>query len=197
MTTETPGPAPEQSKEPLSAYLKLPIRHRRFVDGLMEGKTGAQAARDAGCTALDSKAWACKVRARPEVKAAIDECRALQLEEFKDRQKILLDGIHARANADRMAIFDPTTRALRPVHEWPDEVRATIESLEFDDKGQLSKVRTSSRNEASKLQAQISKLITERHEVTGRDGAALPAGPTFVIAREEAKQIGRDLDEKI
>jgi hypothetical protein len=44
---------------------------------------------------------------------------------------------------------------------------------------------------------QYQKLITEKHELTGKDGQQLPAGPTFIIERKEAEAISADLDDRV
>jgi hypothetical protein len=135
--------------------------------------------------------------ARPEIRAAVEERTAEALKVAGITLARVVSGVAHRAGADRTKIFDEKG-GLLPLERWPKEVLDTIEGLEFDN-GKLVKVRTSNRNEAAKLLMQYMKLLTEKHEHTGKDGAPLtaPATTVYVISKEEATAIKADLQQRI
>jgi hypothetical protein len=64
--------------------------------------------------------------------------------------------------------------------------------------GRIKKYRLSNANEAAKLWLQFHQALPERHELTGKGGQPLPAaGPVYLISKEEAKQIGQELDAAV
>lgn len=200
-------PAPKEEKPAKSAYLKLSSRYRRFVDHLVDGQTGAEAARLIGCKAKDPKVWACRVRAQPNIKAAIAEREAQAADEAGITQTRIYRELAHIAFFDHRRLYDESGNPL-PIHQLPEDIAAGLAATEIEELfegrgesrehvGKLHKYRSWPKVEALKVLAQAKRMLPNQHEHTGKEGTPLPTGPVYVIAREEAQQIGRDLDEKI
>lgn len=200
-------PAPKEEKPQKTAYWKLSKRLRRFVDALVGGATGADAAVEAGCKAQQPKVWACRMRARPEVRTAIAEREEQAAEEAGITQTRIYQELAHIAFFDHRKLYDEAGSPL-PIHQLPEGVAHGLASTEIEDLyegrgesrefvGKLHKYRSWPKVEALKVLAQAKRMLPNQHEHTGKEGVPLPTGPVYVIAREEAQQIGRDLDEKI
>ncbi len=155
----------------METYLKLRRKEQRFVDEYVDCGIGAEAVRRIWPARVRPQNVAGKLMARPEIRLAVDERTAVAITEAGARLAIVIRGVCHRASADRTKIFE-TDGSLRPLDKWPQEVLDSIEGLEFEN-GKLSKVRTSSRNEASRLLMQYMGVLTEKHEHTGKGGAPL------------------------
>jgi phage terminase small subunit len=204
MTSETPAPEPKPEKTP---YQKLSRRLRRFVDGLVAGETGADAARAAGAGDQNAKHWAYKMRQRPDVRAAIEEREAAAAEEAGITQTRIYRELAHVAFFDHRKLYDPEGNPL-PIHQLPPEVSAGLASTEVEELfegrgesrkqvGRIHKYRAWSKTDALKLLAQAKRMLPQQHEHGGPNGTPLPVAPVYVIAQEEAKAIEQDLDERI
>lgn len=76
-----------------NAYATLKPRFRRFVDEYLLGKTGSDAIRNIGFKGRRPEIAACKMLARPEVRAAVEERRAVLCEAVGLRQEFVVAGI--------------------------------------------------------------------------------------------------------
>lgn len=150
---------------------------------------------------------ASKLLAKEEVRAAVREYDAFTSAQAIERRYRTIRQIEFIATFDQRRLYGDDGELLA-VTEWPDDVAAVVSSVEVEELfegtgkervhiGQLKKVKTWSKVEALRLLAQIQKLVVERRELTGKDGQPLPNGPVYVIARKEAEEIGRALDEKV
>lgn len=193
--------------DPNGAFMQLKRRHRRFVEGIVEGLTGVDAIKRSGFRGKEPRIAASKLRARPDIQAAIAEYDELKVNESLDRRYRTIRELEFIAYFDPRRMRGPDGNIL-PIDQWPDDVAAAIAGIDVEllfvgqgDKrlqlGELRKYRHWSKPEALKLLAQMQKLIVERREITGKDGEALPSGPVYVIARQEAEQIGQALDDKV
>lgn len=76
-----------------NAYATLKRRHRRFVDEYLIGKKGNEAMKAIGFKGKHPEVAASKLLARPEVRAAVEERRAVLCEAVGLRQEVILSGI--------------------------------------------------------------------------------------------------------
>lgn len=191
--------------EEVAAYRKLAPCERRFVRLYMKNHcngTHTMLEMRPHLKPESAKRMGSRFRNRPHVARAIEAAIDREFEAFKDSRLELAHQVNQRANFDRTELLQQESGAgakltLKPLDKWPAGARAVVESLEFEN-GVLTKVRTSSRNEASRLEAQILRMLRETHEHTGKDGAPLPPSTVvYVVEKDEAKQIGAQLDAEI
>lgn len=71
------------------------------------------------------------------------------------------------AFADRCDLFD-ANGCLRPPHEWPADIAATVESVELED-GVAVEVKTAKRMDALRVLAQWRRMIGRDGEVEAMD----------------------------
>lgn len=184
----------------MEAFPKLKRKEQLFLETLVKlgvNRNGAEAARQIWPKAKQPKNVAARLMARPEVKAALEELKAAALAKARDAIEDVGLGMLYRAEADRTAILNADGTFIS-VDKWPAEIKACVESLEFDDKGRLVKVRMSNRNDAARLWMQWAGELKSKHEHSGKDGAPLPPAATvYVISGEEAKVIGDQLDKQV
>lgn len=76
-----------------NAYATLKRRHRRFVDEYLTGKKGTDAVKAIGYSGKNADVAASKLLARPEVRAAVEERRAVLCEAVGLRQEFVVAGI--------------------------------------------------------------------------------------------------------
>lgn len=76
-----------------NAYATLKRRHRRFVDEYLTGKKGVDAIIAIGFKGEHPNVAASKLLARPEVRAAVEERRAVLCEAVGLRQEFVVAGI--------------------------------------------------------------------------------------------------------
>lgn len=190
-----------------SAYRKLRKRLRRFVEAYVELGVGAQAMRRIGYEGPRPDAAAYKLLQKPEVKEAIEEYEALVVGESRKRifrtirQLEMIEGFDPRRMLDENGLY-------LPMDQWPDDVASAICGIEVEELfegrgedrrhiGRVKKYRVSSKIEAAKLRLQWLRQLSERHEVTGKDGAPLPGTTVYMVQKDEADKIGRDLEDKV
>lgn len=118
-------------KPPKSAYEKLPRRLRRFVDEYVGGKSGAEAARLAGCKSVRPHNVACKLRRKPEIEAAIAERTAWLVSEVGIRQFQVVREMAWIATCDPRKLVNGEGVAI-PLHELPEDIAACISSVEVE-----------------------------------------------------------------
>ncbi len=79
-----------QGSELTGSYQRLKHRHRRFVDEYLLGKKGTEAMKAIGFKGRRPEIAASKLLARPEVRAAVEERRAVLCEAVGLRQESIL-----------------------------------------------------------------------------------------------------------
>lgn len=179
----------------LEHYLALKRTHQRFVDAYIDIGIASKALLAVRPKAKRAKELAWQWMKLPGVKEAIEERKAQERHAFEDRRQRHLEALWNRANADRTLLIDTSKNPTDP-SEWPQELRDCIEALEFEG-GVLTKVRTSNRNEASKLLSQHMSWLTERHEHTGANGQPLMPRQLVIVTQAEAERLDRELDSEV
>lgn len=185
-----PTDAAAQAKPEKSAYEKLPPRFRRFVDHVVDGMPGADIARKLGMGGKEPKIWACRVKARQDVKDAIAEREAEAMQEAGI--SLTRSWIEIR----RIAYFDPAKLVNEngehlPLHELDEDTRAAIAGVEVEELyegtgrdrvriGDLKKYRVASKLDANKLILQRRGELVEKHEFAGPGGKELNAAPPVI-----------------
>lgn len=151
----------------MSAYrgLKSALR-RNFVDLLVRRMNGTDAIRKLKPQCKRPDVLAAKWRAKPEIKAAIDERLQQAMEEAGITNAQILLSIARIANLSVKDLAHPDGRAKK-IHELSDDVACLIQGVEVDADGTV-KYRLASRLEASKLLGQYRKLFTQSVDVNGR-----------------------------
>lgn len=162
-------------------YLNLPPRMQRFVEIIAETRgfygAGAAAVRAVKPQCRQPKQQAWRWLRMPKVAAAIEELTAKPRAAFERRYARHLAGNYNRANADRSlivaaALLGPEAVGLpQDPREWPQELKDCIEGVKIKDG--VPEITLSDRNNASRLFAQHMGWLTERHELTGKDGGAI------------------------
>jgi phage terminase small subunit len=192
-------------------YLKLRPLLQRFVDAVVETGTAAGAVRKLGRRTCDPRRRGYKLMEKPHVREAVEERRAEAIEEAGISRVRVLQELSRIAFFNIQDLFFEADGHLhlKPVTAWPPEAAAAIAGVDVEalfegsgkDRvriGDIRKFKAWPKVDALRTLAQHLKMLTEKHEVTGKDGAPLPtSGPVYIIGREEAKSIGQDLDDRI
>lgn len=176
----------------MSAYSKLRVRARRFVDAYVELGDGAKAMRRLKFKGKRPDQAAYKLLQRPEVRAAIAERDA------QAKANAGLTRTRTLIELRRVAYFDP--RALQdkrgnpiPLHKLSDDVAAGIAGIDVEElfvgrgesrvqTGELKKYRYWNKVEALKLAMQLEGDLIERHEHAGPNGGAIPVKDTTELS---------------
>lgn len=178
--------APGELKTPeKSAYEKLKPRFRRFVDDIVMGETGVQAAKNLGFGGEGPRFYASKLRKRPDIRAAIEE------RETEAMETAGITRTRTWIEVGRIAYFDPAKLVgpngeHLPLHELDEDTRAAIAGVEVEELfegtgrdrvriGDIRKYRLSSKLDANKLILQRMGELVDKHEVAGPNGAPLQA----------------------
>lgn len=161
----------------MSAFFKLTRRRQRFVDAYVQCGVGTEAMRSLGFKGTRPDIAASKWMALPDVRAAIAERTEQAITEAGVRTLRVLQEVVSIAQFNPKKLRNAQGKLI-PLHELPDEVAAAIASEEFNAAGKLVKYRTHPKNEANKLLLQYLKVLVERHEHTGKDGAPIETKDT-------------------
>lgn len=191
MSDEIPAAEAADDKPEKSAYEKLHPRFRRFVDHIVDGKTGADVARLLGFGGKEPRIWASRIKARPDVKAAIAE------RESEAMQEAGISLTRSWIEIRRIAYFDPAKLTgplgeCLALHDIDEDTRAAIAGVEVEELyegegrgrmriGDVRKYRLASKLEANKLILQRFGELVDKHEHTGKDGQPLQAGGLLVV----------------
>lgn len=181
----------EAKKPELTAYEKLPARMRRFVDLIVAGRTGVDAAREIGIGGKDPRFRACKLRARPDVKAAIAEREAEAMAEAGISRTRTWTEVRRIALFDHRKLFDPEGN-LVPVKDLDDDTAAGIAAIEIEDLyvgqgrertrvGDLKSFKAWNKNDALKMILQGFGELVDRHQLAGPNGEPLQTGPVAPV----------------
>jgi hypothetical protein len=190
----------------VDAYSQLRVYQRAFVDAYIECfENATKAAKKIGYDGPrpDQFGWRMKreIRRTAGDFEAIVGARAQQLlNELGGTLYGIARGVLNSAQADIRDIYDDKGN-FKPLREWPDAFVDAVEGIDYDDKGNVVKVRLSNKIEAKKLAVQLFRLTpAQRLELSGKDGAPLaPAAATtvYVISQEEKRAVRSELDQKI
>lgn len=115
-----------------NAYATLKRRHRRFVDEYLIGKKGTEAIAAIGFKGRRPDLAAAKILAKPEVRAAVEERRAVLCEAVGLRQEMVLRELMAIGFSNVKHLYD-ATGALKSVADLDDETAMAISAVEVED----------------------------------------------------------------
>lgn len=169
----------------MSAYAKLRRRRQLFVDAYVRTGIGHDAAVAAGYSPKGATVTASKIKANPEVAAAIEERKLEAIERAGVRGSQVLIGIAelAYANLTMLRGDDGKPRSFK---DLPAALLAGAEAIDFNPDGSVRKIRLS-RGPGLNMLAQHLKLFTSILEHQGKDG-----GP---IQTEEVGEAVSDLEK--
>lgn len=126
-TLSPPVPARRQK----SAYDSLPRRHRRFVDHVVTGISGAEAIRLAGCRSHHGRNIAARWMRRPEIRAALEEREAQLVHDAGVRQHLIVQQMQAVAMSDPRKLVDEKGVPI-PLQTLDPMTAAAISSIEIE-----------------------------------------------------------------
>lgn len=186
-------------------YIKLHRRLQLFVDAHVETGTAAGAVRKLKYRTKNPYRRGHKLMRLQGVREAIEERRAEAIAEVGMTQVAWLRQLTAIARFDPRRLFNPDTNTILPPSEWPDDVAAAIAGLDIEgifagsgkDRyqiGDLHKYKAWNKIDALRTLGQYMKLLTEKHEHSGPNGAPIPVAATTVTPEQlrEAVQSVRD-----
>lgn len=122
-----------EHKPEKSAYERLPRRYRRLVDEYVNGATGSDAVRGAGCKSPHARNVAYRLLRRPEIKEAIAEREAWAVQESGVRHVRTLKEMQAIAFADPRLLVNPETGKALQLKDLPADIAAAISSVEVEE----------------------------------------------------------------
>lgn len=169
----------------MSAYAKLRRRRQLFVDAYVRLGVGREAALASGYSPKAPDVAAAKMLANPEVKAAVAERQQEAVERAGVRGGAVLLGIAELAYAQLTMLRGEDGKPL-PFKDLPQALLAGAESIDFNPDGSVRKIKLA-RRDGLRMLAQHLKLLTDVHEVTGKDGG--PIETHEVSDLEKARRI--------
>jgi phage terminase small subunit len=171
---------------------KLTEKQRRFIAEYLIDRNATQAAIRAGYSEDTAQEIGSENLSKPIIRNELDR----RIEDQLRRAEITADKV--LAEIDRLAHVDLSLAynedgTLKAVHAMPEDVRRAISSIETDeeyDEGLITdpvsgkremhlirvvtrKIRFHTKDKALEMLGKYHKLFTERHEVTGANGAPL------------------------
>lgn len=169
---------PPKKPKHRTARPDLSAREVRFCRHYVELGNATEAATQAGFVSTDRVSMASRAHAllrKPQIRELV---RRMQ-QEAADAEQVTVNRhlrhLANKAYGDRTAIFDAKGE-VRPVHLWPEELRALVAAIEVDPLGRI-KVRFHGGAEADRLIAQYLGMVS-------RDPATGPAPPAIVVEGE-------------
>lgn len=148
----------------------LTLQEIRFCQRWVEHGSGPRAIEEAGFSNASQNArynHAFRLLRKPKIREYIRVLQQAAADAAHVTTTIIAQGLARTAFADRRKLYDPKTGRLLDPHEWPDDVAATVESIDTDEihdsdgqvVGYSKKVRTAKRTEAQKVLAQWLRMI--------------------------------------
>ena len=156
----------------MSAYAKLRRKRQMFVDAFVRTGSGTEAAIACGYAQMNAKVTASRIRANPEVQAAIAERTQEAIERAGLRPVRMLQELGIVALADLNNLRDEATGKVRSFKDLPAEFLRACESIDFYPDGSVRKVRIA-KVSGINLSLQYLKLLTNVTEISGKDGAPI------------------------
>ena len=161
------------------------IRRQRFVEEYMVDlvPNAAKAAERAGYSIRTARSQGSRLLKDPRVKAAIADAQKAQMKRIQMSADDVLVGLAEIASIDIADIFDENN-SLRPLKEIPAHVRRAIAGIEVEELfegrgesrehvGRNRKLKLSDKVRALEILAKHHKLLTEKVELTGKDGGPI------------------------
>lgn len=171
----------------MSAYAKLRRRRQIFVDAFVRTGNGSEAALAAGYSKKAPNVAAAKMRANPEVAAAIAERQQEAIERAGVRPAQVLLGIAELAYANLTMLRDEEGKP-RHFKDLPPALLAGAEAIDFHPDGSVRKIRLA-RGSGLNMLAQNLKLFTAVLEHQGKDGGPIQVEGKEISDLEKARRI--------
>ena len=174
------------------------LLRQRFVEEYLVDLNATKAAERAGYSVRTAKSQGSRLLRDPKIKAAIEAAQRAQVKRIRMSADDVLVGLAEIASIDIADIFDENN-VLRPLKEIPTYVRRAIAGIEVEELfegrgesrehiGRNRKLKLSDKVRALEILARHHKLLTEKVEVAGADGAPLNVAPMFQIIFESPKK---------
>lgn len=113
---------------------KLTAKQAAFVREYLIDMNATQAAIRAGYSERTAEKIGSENLRKPDIKAAVDAALAERSERTKINADWVLKRLADEATADLADLYDPETRSLKPVHDWPLIWRqGLVQGLEVDE----------------------------------------------------------------
>ena len=178
---------------------KLTVKQIRFCQEYIVDLNGTQAAIRAGYSENSAQQISSELLLKPVIQAYIQELlddRATRTQATAD--KVISEIFHL-VSFDPAEIYDEEGR-FKSIHSIPKNIRKAIASIETEEEfkrpldgsfkvkcGYIRKIKFWDKNKAIELLGKHLVLFTDKHEVTGADGAPLPA-PAIIFQDKENSQ---------
>jgi phage terminase small subunit len=178
-------PAQQTKKQ---APRELTRRQRRFVDLLVldplmrQGKAALDAGYGNG-NPESADQHASRLVKNRQVQAAIDEAFADRAKRFPKLEQRVIAELSRIAFADLGDAYDDDGSLLKP-RKIPEELRRAMTGIDVDEIwegygddrtqiGETKKLRLADKTRALELLGKYLKILTDKHEVTGKDGGPI------------------------
>lgn len=186
---------------------ELEPRQKLFVKEYLVDCNGTQAAIRAGYSAKTAGEQAPRLLANVRIKEAVQNGLKEKYHRFDlTAERVLLE-IHRLANYDITKAYDKDGNLL-PLHEMPEDVRRAISSVETEsvmrdnkdptdpeaDKTMVTvkKIKFADKRGHLDLLAKHFKLLVDKIELTGKDGAPIEVKSELKISLEERIKLLKD-----
>lgn len=174
--------------------MPLNPKQRRFVAEYLKDQNGTQAAIRAGYSKKTANEQAAQLLAILSVRAAVDTELAKIQEKAGVTQERILNALLNIAEIDPRKLFNKDG-TLKKVHEIPNDVAATIASIEScDTDGEVKKIRFWDKTRALELLGKHLKMFTDRNEIS--DGSGAPVVIQFMPANYDRTKNSPSTDDK-
>lgn len=173
---------------------ELTPQQRLFAHEYMIDQNATQAAIRAGYSERSAPQYAHELLKTPKVKELVDQLSSERLERLKVSSDDVLRELLFIAKSDLRKLFDENG-ALKQTYDWPDEIAASVSSLDIEDLfegygqdrtqiGYTKKIKLWDKTKALELLGRHLKLFTDKLEVEGD----LSIAETMRKARERSKE---------
>lgn len=163
--------------------MPLKPQHRLFVSHYLKFGNATKAALAAGYSKKTARVQASALLSKPDIREAINKKVEKVIEKTDLSAAAVLAQIQKHAFANIKDAFDKEGKFL-PLHEMPEEVSATLSGIETDELfggrgknkkkiGVTRKIKKTDSIRALELLAKHFKLLTDLHEIAGKDGGPL------------------------
>lgn len=156
---------PRQAKR---SDLPLNARQRRFVTEYLVDANATKAAIRAGYSRKAARQAGTYLLSVPAIRAEVERRQARVLEATELTAERIIREAFRLAQADTTQILDENDR-VKPVREWPPEVRAAASAFEFDTDGKprLKRVKFWDKGKAQELLFRHLGLLKDSVHITG------------------------------
>lgn len=165
---ESADDAPDMDREIVRALRKCTPDQRRWLRMLPQYDWSEWRA---GVALGHSRHTVYRWLRKPHVKRYLDLIRDRDIVELEFNHLSILKGYLREEQADIRNLYDTGGRLLPP-DQWPDREARCVQEYYFDQNGN-PRVKLADQRGARDRLAKYLKMFTERHELTGKDGAPL------------------------